>query len=55
MLFNLILANITILLYFFFLFLVIFNHFFMNSEVKENIKLKLALAIPAGAPTILVK
>ena len=38
-----------------FLFLVISNNFFMISVVKENTRLKLALAIPAGTPIILVK
>ena len=53
-LFNLLLANITILC-FFFLFLVIFNSFFIIPVVKENIKLKLALGIPTGTPKSLVK
>ena len=50
MLFNLPLANITILLCFFFLFLVVFNSFFMIPVEIENERLKLALTIPTGAP-----
>ena len=50
MLFNLLLANITILLCFFFLFLVVFNSFFIIPLQIENARLKLALAIPTGAP-----
>ena len=49
MLFNLFLANITILLCFFFLFLVVFNSFFITPVEIENARLKLALAIPTGA------
>ena len=52
MLLNLLLANIRILLCFFFLFLVIFNNFLTIPVVKEKIKVKLALAIPTGAPII---
>ena len=55
MLFNLIFASITILLSFFFLFLVIFNNCYIIPVIKENIKLILALAIPTGAPITLVK
>ena len=55
MLFNLHLASITILLCFFSLFLVIPNSFFIIPVVKENTRVKLALAIPTGTPTILVK
>ena len=55
MLFNLLLASITTLLCFFFLFLVILKNFFIIPVVKENVKLKLALANPAGAPIALVK
>ena len=47
---NLLLAKITILLCFFFLFRVIFNNFFTIPIVIENAKLKLALAIPTGGP-----
>ena len=50
MLFNLLLANITILLCFFFLFLVVFKNFFTNPVVIENARLQLALIIPTGAP-----
>ena len=55
MLFNLLLARyliyfITILLCFFFLFLVFFNIFFTISVEIENAKRKLALIIPTGAP-----
>ena len=35
-------------------FLVIFNNFFTIPVVKEKIKVKLALAIPTGAPMTLV-
>ena len=54
MLLSLLLANITILSCFFFLFLVIFNTFLIIPVVKEKIKVRLALAIPTGAPIILV-
>ena len=50
MLFNLLLANITILLCFFFLFCVVFNNFFTIPVETENARLKLALAFPAGTP-----
>ena len=50
MLFNLLLASITILFWFFFLFLVVFKNFFTNPEVIENVRPQLALIIPAGAP-----
>ena len=50
MLFNLLLANTTILLCFFFLFLVIFNKFFASPVDIENARLRLALAIPIGLP-----
>ena len=36
------------------LFLVIFNSFLTIPVVKEKIKVRLALAIPTGAPIILV-
>ena len=49
MLFNLLLASITILLCFFFLFLVAFNSFFTMPVEIKNARLKLALAIPTGA------
>ena len=48
--FNLLLANITILLCIFFLFLVVFNSFFTIPVKIENARLKHALAIPTGAP-----
>ena len=50
MLFNLLLANITILLCFFFLFHVVLNSFFTIPVKIENERLKLALVIPTGAP-----
>ena len=50
MLFNLLLANITILLYFFFLFLVAFNNFFIIPANTENARPKLPLAILTGDP-----
>ena len=51
---SLLLANIRILSYFFFLFLVIFSNVLTIPVVREKIKIKLALAISTGAPTILV-
>ena len=54
MLLSLHLANIRILLCFFFLFLVIFSNFLTIPIVREKIKVRLALAIPTGTPTILV-
>ena len=50
MLFNLLIANLTILLYFFFLFPVVFNIFFTIYVKIENARLKLAFTIPTGAP-----
>ena len=52
MLFNVLLANATILLcFFFFFYYLLFLTFFFTIPVKtENARLKLALAIPAGAP-----
>ena len=47
---SLLLANITILLRFFFLFLVVFNSFFIIPEEIENARLKLALTSPPGPP-----
>ena len=55
MLFSLFLANIRILSCFFFLFLVKLSNFLVTSVVREKNRVKLALAIPAGAPTMLVK
>ena len=54
MLLSLLLANIRILSCFFFLFLVMLNKFLTVPVVIEKIKVKLALVIPTGAPTILV-
>ena len=48
MLLNLLLGNITILLCFFFLFLVVFNSFFTFLVQIEYARLKLALVIPIG-------
>ena len=50
MLFNLLLASITILLCFLFLFLVVFNSFFTISVEIEHVRLKPVLIIPTGAP-----
>ena len=50
MLFNLLLAKITTLLCFFFLFIAVFNSFFTIPVKIENKRLKLALTIPTGAP-----
>ena len=55
MLLNLLLARTKILLRFSFLFLVICKTFFIIPLVKEKIKVKLALAIPAGAPITVIK
>ena len=52
MLFNLLLANITILLCFFFLFLIAFKNLFTNPDVTENLQLQLAPIIPAGTPIL---
>ena len=49
MLFNLLLDSITILLCFFFLFLVVFSFLMIPVEI-ENARLKLAFTIPTGAP-----
>ena len=54
MLLSLLLANVRILSGFFFLFLVIFSNFLTIPVVREKIKVKLALAIPTGAPAILL-
>ena len=51
---SLLLANIRILSCFFFLFLALFNKFLTIPVVIEKIKVRLALVIPTGAPTILV-
>ena len=55
MLSSLLLANIRILSCSFFLFLVILSNFFIIPVVRENIKVKLALAIPTSAPTTLAE
>ena len=54
MLLSLLLASIRILSSFFFFFLVILNIFLVIPVVREIIKVKIALAIPTSAPTILV-
>ena len=54
MLLSLLLANIRILSCFFFFFLVVLNNFLTIPVVREKIKVKLAFAIPTGAPTTLV-
>ena len=53
MLLSLLLANIRISC-FFFLFLVLFNKLLTIPVVREKIKVRLALAVPTGAPIILV-
>ena len=53
MLFNLLLANITILLRFFFLFLIVYKNLFTNPDVIENVRPQLGPIIPAGAPITL--
>ena len=55
MLFSLLLGNIRTLSCFFFLFLAILSNFFIIAVVKEKIKVKLAPAIPTGAPTTLTE
>ena len=50
MLFNLLLASITILLFVFVLSLAVFKNFFINPNVIQNVRPQLALIIPAGAP-----
>ena len=54
MLFSLLLA-ITSTLLCFFLFLVIFSNFLIIPDVKETIKVKLALGIPTEVPITVVK
>ena len=49
---SLFLANVRILSCIFFFFLVIFNNFLVIPVVREKNKVKLALAIPTGAPAI---
>ena len=50
MLFNLLLANITIFLCFLFLFYVVFNSLFTIPVKIKNARLKLALLVPTSAP-----
>ena len=50
MLFNLRLASITILLCFFFLFVIVYKKVFTNPVVIENARLQFALMIPTNAP-----
>ena len=50
MLFNLLLANTTILLCFSFYFLLFLKNFFTNLDVIENLKPQLTPIIPASAP-----
>ena len=54
MLLNLLLANIRLLSCFFFLFLVILSNLLTIPVVREKNKVRLVLAIPTGAPAILV-
>ena len=52
MLFNLLLASLTILLCFFLIFLIVFKNFFTNLDVIENVRPELAPIIPAGTITV---
>ena len=54
MLLCLLLAKIRTLSCFLFLFLVRFSNFFTIPVVREKTKVRLELAIPTGAPTILL-
>ena len=54
MLFNLLLASMEFLLSFFFLFRVVFSNFFMMPVDTENVRPKVALSIPIGAPITVV-
>ena len=54
MLLSLLLANIRILSCFFFFFLVMFSNFLTIPVVREKNKVRLPLAIPIGAPTLVV-
>ena len=54
-LFNLLLANIKILLCFFLVFLVAFNNFFPSPAYNENARLRLALVIHIGGPITVAK
>ena len=49
------LANTRILSCFFFFFLITFNNLSVIPVIREKIEVRLALANPTGAPTILVK
>ena len=53
MLWSLLLANIRILSFFLFFCFVILSNFWIIPVVREKNKVELALAISAGAPTIL--
>ena len=55
MIFNLLLANTSILSCFFFLFLVILSNVLIIPVVKEKTRVNFALVIPAGAPITVVK
>ena len=50
MILNLLLASITILLCFFFLFLIVFKNLSTNPDVIENVKPQLAPITHAGTP-----
>ena len=52
---SLLLTNIRILSCFFFSFLVMLSNFLVIPVVREKIKVKLAPAIPTGAPTTLAE
>ena len=54
MLLILLLVSVRILSWFFSLFPVIFSNFLTIPVVREKIKVRVALAIPTGSPTILV-
>ena len=55
MLFSLLLANMRILSCFFFLFLVMLSNFLIITVVRGKIRVKLAPAIPVGAPATLTE
>ena len=55
MLLSLLLANMRILSWLFFLFLVMLSNFLIIVVAREKAEINLALAIPTGAPTALVK
>ena len=55
MLLSLLLAIIRILSWLFFLFLFMLSNFLIIAVVREKTEIKLALAIPTGAPAALVK